>query len=195
MLYNRDKHMVVLSKKGVMKNSEGNGFLSRLGLYLAQGLLIIGGWLMLFNHLGFFSDEVYFLSYSMVNLWIVFIGILLNFGFVPYLYFSSLLKYKRNDNFWDVETSWILALFFSGLFFQYGVKQLYLVNILLLIVLTTFVVHARFMIASRRVSNLNVDVPGKYVYFETLKYLAAYYIIVIALLVTFNPFNLLHAWF
>jgi len=195
MLYNRDKHMVVLSKKGVMRNSEENGFFSRLGLYLAQGLLITGGWLMLFAYLGFFSEEVYFLSYSMVDLWIVFIGILLNFGFVPYLYFSSLLKYRKNDNFWDIETFWILVFFFAGLFFQYGVKQLYLVNILLLIVLTTLVVHARFMIASRRVSNLNVDVPGRYVYFETLKYLAAYYIIIIALLVAFNPFNLLHAWF
>lgn len=195
MLQNRDKHMVVLSKKGVMRNSENGGFLSRLGLYLAQGLLVTGGWLLLFDYLRFFSDDVYFLSYSMVDLWIVLIGITLNFGFVPYLYFSSLLKYKKNDSFWDVETSWILLLFFFGLFFQYGVRQLYLVNILLLIILATFIVHARFMIASQRVSNLNVDVPGKYVYFETLKYLAAYYVIIIALLVAFNPLNLLHAWF
>lgn len=195
MARNKNDHMMIISKRGTYYPGRESFNMSRFGLYFAQALLVIGGWLVLFNYLGVFSEDAYLWSYSLVELWIVLVGVTINFGCVPYLYFSSLLKYKKNDSFWDVETSWILCLFFAGMLLQYGIKNLYMVNFLVIIILTTFVVHAKYMVASRRISNLNVDSPQKYLYYETMKYLGIYYVLIIVLFALFNPFDYLQAWF
>lgn len=183
-----------MSKHGLENLGPESRCLPRIGLYISQALVVVGVWLLSFNYLGAFANDAYVWSYSLVELWIVIIGILINFGCVPFLYFSSLMKYKKNDSFWNVETSWIVVLFLTGMIFQYGIRHLYVINVFVAIVLTTFLIHARFMLVSRRISSFNIDVSEKYLYFETMKYLFAYYVVIIALFSFFDPFNLLQMW-
>ncbi|NTW27151.1 MAG: hypothetical protein HGA36_02405 [Candidatus Moranbacteria bacterium] len=169
---------------------------SLLGLYVSQTLLFLGILLILFNNADIVEPGNYLGSYGWLTVTVFSIGLLINFVSIPFLYFSSLSHFKRENEFWDKETFWILPLFFFGTFFLYS-SQIYMALILLaLSVLVIMIIHVIFVIEARQIVRRNSDrtLSNCGQYLMTLKYLSAYYFLLLGLLISVNPLGYFFNW-
>ncbi len=185
----------ILNRHGKTEQTGSVNYFARAGLYVSQAILILGSLLVFFDYFGMFSQEALLWSYRIIDIWIICVGLLIVFGCVPYLYFSSLVKFKKNDMFWDVETFWIFILFMAGMFFQYGSGREYALHLVVFSTASIMVLHIYFMIISSNIHSGSLDRRRAHVYFESLKYLIAYYAITLTLLTLFNPFDSVYAMF
>lgn len=167
-----------------------------LGLYFSQILLGLGFILILLNNIGVLSSDSYFGSFNWLTVAVFSIGLAINFISIPYLYFSSFNNFKKEDDFWDKETFWILPLFFFGTFFVYGSQIAFSFAIFLISVSLTMAVHLRFVQLSWNlaIKRLGKDLSNHQQYSTTLKYLTAYYVLVLALLFSYDPLKQMFIW-
>ncbi|HAR99490.1 MAG: hypothetical protein UR95_C0001G0005 [Parcubacteria group bacterium GW2011_GWC1_36_108] len=170
--------------------------ISILGLYISQSLLFLGILLILLNNLNIIAPGSYFGAYNWVTVVVFFIGLFINFISIPFLYFSSLKNFIKESDFWDKETFWILPLFFFGTFFLYNSLIAPALALLILSIMTIASIHIKFIFKARKINMENEK--GLYAsreqYEVTLKYLSAYYILLLALLVSFDPLYQVFFW-
>lgn len=170
--------------------------LSLTGLYVSKTLLFLGIALIVLNNLNVLAPGSYFGAVNWVTLSVFSIGLFINFVCIPFLYFSSLRNFKSESEFWDKETFWILPLFFFGSFFLYGAELSIASTILIIAVITVALVHLRFIFEAKKVSagNTQDTYAGHDQYLVTLQYLTAYYVLLVALLVLYNPLQHTFFW-
>lgn len=164
--------------------------LSLIVLYTAQTLLFLGILLILFNNLDLIEPGNYFGTFNWITVVVFFIGLLINFVFIPFLYFSSFSNFKKESDFWDKETFWILPLFFFGTFFLY-MSRIEMVSLLVLAsVIFVILVHIKFFLeAHLQCAACNDRVYSECgQYFLSMKYLSAYYMLLFLLALVYNPF-------
>lgn len=164
-------------------------------LYVAKALLFLGIALVFLNNLNVIAPGSYFGEFNWVTFIVFSIGLLINFIFIPLLYFSSLKNFKKEIYFWDKETFWILPLFFFGTFFLYSAEISPAIALLNISVIIITVIHIKFIFEARKIfiENLYDKYVGREQYFTTLKYLTAYYVLLLILLFIYNPLQ--HAFF
>lgn len=170
---------------------------SIVGLYLSQLLLCCGFALIFLNNMNVLAPGNYFGAYSWVTATVFSIGLIINFISIPHLYYSSYVNFTRDIDFWDKETFWILPLFFFGTFFLYGsqIQTAFLLLAISIAVIT--LIHFKFVWSSWRLVKKNIDQKNyalHFQYFMTLKYLTVYYMILLAVLVSFNPLQKVFVW-
>lgn len=170
--------------------------ISMIGLYISVALLFFGILLILLNNLNVLAPGSYFGAYNWVTVIVFIIGLYINFISIPFLYFSSLKNFIKENEFWDKETFWILPLFFFGTFFLYNSFIASAFILLVLSVITIAFIHIKFIFKAQ---SINIGNPkelfadrGQYV--VTLKYLSAYYVMLLALLVSFDPLRQAFVW-
>jgi hypothetical protein len=165
-------------------------------LYVSKGLLFLGILLILLNNLNILAPGSYFGVMSWVTIVVFFIGLLINFVCIPALYISSLKNFKRESDFWDKETFWILPLFFFGTFFLYGAELSTAGTILIISVIVVALTHIKFIFEARKamINNSSALYANHGQYFMTLKYLSAYYILLLFLLIMYNPLQHTFLW-
>ena len=165
-------------------------------LYFFQTILCLGFLLILLNNFDVLSPGNYFGVFSWVTATVFGIGLIINYISIPYLYFSSFQNFKKENDSWDREVFWILPLFFFGTYYLYG-SNIFDAMVLLIISLVMILgIHLHFMSSAWKnmIKESNCSLPGKQQYFVTLKYLSAYYVLLLALLVIFNPLQKLVVW-
>ena len=169
---------------------------SIVGLYFSQVLLFLGILLIIFNGMDIVSPGSYFGAVNWLTITIFSIGLCINFISIPFLYFSSFSNFKKESDFWDKETFWILPLFFFGTFFLYNSRVSLATSLLMISVIVILVIHAKFFMDAYRifVKNQSCSLAGCGQYFMTMKYLSAYYLLLLALLVFINPLQYLFNW-
>lgn len=190
-----EKNSTILNKHESLEQMRSISYFSRIGLYISQAALVVGFLLVFFDYFGVFSDGVMIWSYRAIDIWIICLGFVITFGCVPYLYFSSLIKFKKGDPFWDVETFWIFILFMVGMFFQYGSGKEYSMQLAAISILTIFFLHSYFMIISHKIKSKSFDEIYHKTYFEGMKYLIVYYVLTLAMFGMFNPLDIIHMTF
>jgi len=166
---------------------------SLLMLHLSQALLCLGFVLIFFDNLNIFASNSYFGSFNWMTITVFAIGFIIIFVFIPWLYFSSFQNFKQENDFWDKETFWIMPLFFFGAFFIYGNKSTSLTfSVLLVLIITIAIIHCRFYYLSSKFAAIESikNLADYRQYNITLKYLTAYYILFI-ILVIFYKYSLL----
>ena len=169
--------------------------ISIFALYFSETLLFLGILLVLFNNLNIISPGSYFGSANWVTLVVFLIGICINFISIPFLYYSSFKHFIKELDFWDRETFWILPMFFFGTFFLCNSSIAPALIMIVLSILIIMPVHIVFVLKSQRVNKkyrAKLANYGQYV--MTLKYLSAYYIILLPLLIVFDPLGYVFAW-
>lgn len=169
---------------------------SAVNLYFAELLLVLAVILILLNNLNVIAPGTYFGVISWVTIVVFSVGVFINFFSIPFLYFSSLKNFKKDVAFWDKELFWILPLFFFGTFFLYNSNISSAVALLTASVVIISIMHVKFFIEARKIITKNAEVSfSNYSqYFDSLKYLTAYYILLLILLVTYNPLKQLFIW-
>jgi hypothetical protein len=170
--------------------------ISIIGLYLSEALLFLGILLILLNNLNVVAPGSYFGAYNWVTVAVFSIGLFINFISIPFLYFSSLKNFINESSFWDKETFWILPLFFFGTFFLYNSMIALAVALLVVSILVIAFIHVIFTIKAHRLSGGETEefFSNKQDYAITMKYLSAYYIILLALLFAFDPMQQVFVW-
>lgn len=170
--------------------------ISIIGLYVSEALLFLGVLLILFNNLNIIAPGSYFGAYNWVTVAVFSIGLCINFISIPFLYFSSLKNFVKESEFWDKETFWILPLFFFGTFFLYNSMIAPAVVLLALSILIIAAIHIRFMFKAQQVSKeiLTRQYASRDQYSMTLKYLSVYYVLLLALLISFDPLRMAFIW-
>jgi hypothetical protein len=118
----------------------------------------------------------------------------LSYFAVPYLYYSSFEKYKKGNDFWDQEIFWILPLFFFANFFQYGSGIFFMLTAMIASIFIIFIIHARFLMLSKKMAEENKGYEKKDLYYENMKYLTAYYAMLLLICLFFNPAKSLNGW-
>lgn len=169
---------------------------SLIGLYVSELLLYLGFILIFLNNLDVLAPGSYFGEVNWVTMVVFSIGLIINFLCIPYLYFSSFRNFNRENDFWDKETFWILPLFFFGTFFLHG-SRIYDAQILLAIsVVLITIIHFKFIWSAWKIvaKNAGESYANHRQYFLTLKYLTAYYLVLLALLVFYNPLQQVFIW-
>ena len=169
---------------------------SLVALYFSEMLLYVGFSLIILNNMNILAPGSYFGAYSWVTVTVFSIGLVINFVAIPHLYFSSFKNFNKEDEFWDKETFWILPLFFFGTFFLYA-SQIDLAIILLIISIAVIVlVHLRFTMSSRKLlmRSSSEALSSHEQYFTTMKYLTIYYVLLLAVLIFFNPLQQFLLW-
>lgn len=169
---------------------------SLVGLYFSELLLFVGFLLIFLNNLNVLSPGSYFGAFSWVTTAVFAIGVIINYISIPHLYFSSYRNFTKDDDFWDRETFWILPLFFFGTFFLYG-SQISTAYVLLEIsIAIIWGIHLTFTWSAWKnmIKNSNCSLESKHQYFVTLKYLTVYYVILMILLVLYNPLQHMFYW-
>ncbi|MDD5396509.1 MAG: hypothetical protein PHW24_00425 [Candidatus Moranbacteria bacterium] len=187
----------VFNKKVILDELRMVDLRSWIALYTSQTLLLLGILLILFNNFDIVEPGNYFgTTLNWLTISVFFIGLLINFIFIPFLYFSSFNNFKRDIDFWDRETFWILPLFFFGTFFLYNSQVSMVIALVILSIMVIMFVHVKFFLEARKIFLQNVetslDCHGQY--FLTLKYLSAYYLILLVSLIFYNPFQNLFDW-
>ena len=170
--------------------------ISMIGLYVSEALLFLGILLILLNNLNVVAPGSYFGAYNWVTVIVFFIGLCINFISIPFLYFSSLKNFINESDFWDKETFWILPLFFFGTFFLYNSLIASAFILLVLSIITIAFIHIRFILKAQKISieNPREFFDGQGQYATTLKYLSAYYVLLLALLISFDPLRQIFVW-
>lgn len=167
---------------------------SRVGLYIIKLMLVAGLFLIVLDNAGYLTKDSYFGGYNWPTLSVFVIGAFLSYLAIPFLYYSSFDKFKRNDDFWDQEMFWILPVFFFATFFQYGSGVYYMVASLIVSIFIVFAIHTRFMLLSHKMVNVEGDYEKKYQYYDNMNYLTAYYFLLLFLFVFFDPVEMLKKW-
>lgn len=168
-----------------------------VGLYFSQLLLYMGFILILLNNLNILAPGNYFGVYSWVTAAVFSIGLIINFISIPHLYFSSFMNFSRDDDFWDKETFWILPLFFFGTFFLYGSQIHAAFTLLAISIAVIAIIHLKYIWSSWKFlkKDLGEEIYSPHhQYFMTLKYLTAYYILLLVILVSYNPLQHVFLW-
>ncbi len=170
--------------------------ISIFGLYVSETLLFLGILLVLFNNLNLIAPGSYFGSANWVTMVVFLIGICINFISIPFLYYSSFKHFTNELDFWDRETFWILPMFFFGTFFVYSAAIAPALIMIALSVLIIAPVHIVFVLKAQKVnkesSRGSLANYGQYV--MTLKYLSAYYIVLLPTLVVLDPLGSVFMW-
>jgi len=186
-----DKKIQIFEKESVDKHSMA-------GLYVSQILLYTGLSLILLNNLGVILPDSYFGENNWMTITIFSIGIIINFASIPWLYFSSFKDFKRENEFWDREIFWILPLFFFGTFFLYCSHIDTSLFLFIVSILVIAAVHFIYIYEAMKLIEINSQknlLRSYHQYAITLKYLTAYYVLLLALLIFYNPlqqvFNLI----
>ena len=173
----------------------GKSFL--INLYFSEFLLYLGLVLILLNNLNVIAPGSYFGAFNWVTIAVFYIGLVINFVSIPCLYISSFRNFKKGNDFWEKETFWILPLFFFGTFFVYC-SQIDISFIMFII--TMFIVgvmHFKFVHASQRLIEKDSEENMLVIHYQynlSLKYLTAYYILLLALLIFWNPTQQVFVW-
>jgi hypothetical protein len=167
-----------------------------VAVYLSVLLVFAGIILIFLNNLSVLVPGIYFGALSWVTIVVFSIGLVINFVSIPYLYFSSYRNFVSENDFWDKETFWILPLFFFGTFFLYCSEISPALGMLLVSLIIIASVHFKFFIASKKILNSSnrENVLMREQYFLSLKYLTAYYLILLFVLVSYNPLQHLFIW-
>src|SRR5665647_1850199 len=130
--------------------------LSLIGLYLSESLLYTGFVLILLNNMNVLAPGSFFGAFNWVTVIVFFIGLAINFVSIPYLYFSSFKNFKKENEFWDRETFWILPLFFFGTFFIYC-SQISVAFIFFIISIAAIsIVHTKFVYTSSKLADMEL---------------------------------------
>jgi hypothetical protein len=182
------------NKQETSWENKKNEFSSHLILYFFKSLLVVGLFLMVFDSAGYITKGSYFGQYNWVTGVVFLIGTFLSYIAVPYLYYSSFNKYKINDDFWDQEMFWILPIFFFANFFQYGSGIFFMLAAMIISVFIIFTIHARFMMLSKKIAENTDSYEKKNLYYENMKYLTIYYLLLLILCFFFNPARGIHSW-
>lgn len=169
---------------------------SLAGLYFSEFLLIIGFLLIMLNNLNILSPGSYFGVFSWVTATVFSIGLFINYISIPHLYFSSFRNFRKENDFWDKETFWILPLFFFGTFFLYGSQISNAYMLLMISVAVISVIHLSFTWSAWKLTEKSSDFlySSKQQYFVTMKYLTVYYFLLMAMLILFNPLQQIFYW-
>ncbi len=167
-----------------------------LAALASKALLFLGLVLILLNNMGFIAPGSYFGTFSWVTAVVFLIGLIINFVAIPHLYFSSFQNFKQENAYWDSETFLIVPSFFFGTFFLYGSKIFIALPLLIASVLMIFVVHYKFLRLSWEflLKSSNEAFLMEREYFLSLKYLTAYYLLLLTLLLLINPLQLMFVW-
>jgi len=169
---------------------------SLVGLYLSELLLYFGFVLILLNNMNVLAPGSFFGAFSWVTVTVFFIGLAIIFISIPYLYFSSFKNFKKENDFWDKETFWILPLFFFGTFFVYGsqIRSAFLLFIISVIIIS--IVHFNFVYISWKLaeSDSYKKLANHYQYNTSLAYLTAYYVLLLTILIIWNPLQQMFFW-
>ncbi|KKQ52410.1 MAG: hypothetical protein US70_C0009G0005 [Parcubacteria group bacterium GW2011_GWD2_38_11] len=170
--------------------------ISIIGLYISEALLFLGILFILLNNLNVFAPGSYFGAYNWVTVVVFSIGLCINFISIPFLYFSSLKNFIKESDFWDKETFWILPLFFFGTFFLYNSLIAPAFILLVLSIITIASIHIKFIFKAREINIKNTErlLSNHDQYEITLKYLSAYYVLLLALMVSFDPLHQIFVW-
>lgn len=187
---------IVFNKKISLNELRFVSLRSLLVLYLSQGLLFLGIILILFNNLDIIEPGSYFGALSWLTSIVFSIGLYINFISIPFLYFSSFNNFKSDNDFWDRETFWILPLFFFGTFFLHNSEISMALTMLAISVAVIAFVHMNFFLRARKIfiENIGKSFAGHEQYFMTLKYLSVYYLLLIVLLISYNPLQHFFVW-
>ena len=188
-----NQNFMVIDRKNHFMFKDDFKLRDRLLLYFSKAILVFGFLIIFLNSLDFFTPYVGINS-GIWEAWIIFfLGSVINFFCVPFLYLSSFNKFKNSDDYWDVEIFWILPLFFFGSFFQY-MSNLSIVSIILpFSLILIFLVHAWSMLVSRNVI-INEDSQENENYFKSYVYLTAYYLLVAVFSISFDLFGTFKYW-
>jgi len=185
----------VFNEKFTLSQLRSIDYRSRIGLYVSKLLLFVGLMLIILENADYINGgPSYYPQYSNATAAVFVIGLILSFVSIPYLYYSSFEKFKKNDDFWDQEMFWILPLFFFATFFQYGSGVYFMFVSLVMSIFLIFIIHARFMMLSQKIANKQGDYEKREQYFESMKYLTAYYFLLALLYVFTNPIQTFHSW-
>lgn len=166
---------------------------SRMFLFLSI-IFLFGAFLLIFSDkVGIISSDKKIGDLSDPVLWALFyFGLLINFFIVPFLYISSYNKFKRDDDFWDMEIFWILPLSFFGIFFQFTSNMPFINITIVLSFIVILMVHVPLMIISRRLISYDEQFESTSRYFMSFAYLSAYYVLLIISVLFFDLFNKLN---
>jgi len=187
LTYNRTMSLGELRKINII---------SLINLAVSRLLLLIGIVLILLNNLNVIEPGSYFGAPNFVTIAVFSIGIFINLFCIPYLYFSSFSNFKAENDFWDQEMFWILPLFFFGTFFVYAsqisVALIFFITSLLVITM----IHFKFFHMSWKLitNNLEKKLSDYCQYNLSLKYLTAYYLMLLFLLIAYNPLQQAFVW-
>ncbi len=170
--------------------------LTLLGIWMSQGLLFLGFSLVLLNNLGLLAPGTYFGVFSWVTALVFLIGVVVNFVMIPHLYFSSFKNFKKENSCWDKETFLILPSFFFGTFFLYESKIYLSLVILAVSIIVIAIIHYNFLRLSWKflLKSSNEAFLMQQEYFVSLKYLTAYYLLLLLIMVLFNPLQTILLW-
>ena len=169
---------------------------SLIGLYFSEVLLYVGFFLILLNNMNVLASGSFFGKFSWVTATVFSIGLFINFVSIPYLYFSSFRNFRKENDFWDKEVFWILPLFFFGTFFIYGSQIstafiLFVISVAAITIIHFKFVHSSWKLAAREAGQ---TLANHEQYSTTLKYLTAYYILLLTLLVICDPLQQAFLW-
>jgi hypothetical protein len=192
----RDPHASIFNHKATLREMRRIDMRSLVGLYVSEFLLFAGIILIFLNNMNVLAPGSYFGAYNYVTVMVFSMGIIINFISIPFLYFSSFMNFKKENDFWDKEIFWILPLFFFGTFFLYGSSMSFSVVLMVVSLLVICFVHVRFFLSSRKLI-LNSDkeaLVSHKQYFECLQYLTFYYLLFFFFLVWYNPIQYVFVW-
>ncbi|HBP01060.1 MAG: hypothetical protein UY41_C0001G0034 [Candidatus Moranbacteria bacterium GW2011_GWE1_49_15] len=185
----------VLNNRNSLLDGRKIDIKSRIFLYLSILLLVFAFVVIYLDIIDFLTPGMSIGNKDNWVTWLIFIsGVAINFFCVPILYWSSFDKFKKNDEFWDRESFWILPLFFFGSFFQYISGLPYSLVILPFSLMLIFAVHIWVMMLSRDLIVSNEQFENSMRYFKSFTYLTAYYLIFTVCVVTFDLFDKFKYW-
>ena len=186
----------IFNRRVFLSESRQVDAISLAGLHVSKFLLYAGIILILLNNLNVFAPGSYFGAYNWVTIAVFSIGLSINFISIPFLYFSSLKNFKKESEFWDEETFWILPLFFFGTFFLYNSQIEAALLLLMMSVAIIILIHVKFILDARKniLSRPEGMLSDCGQYFMTLKYLTAYYILLLVMLVSCDPLRQTFIW-
>ena len=190
---NRQGSKVLNARDNIFDN---RGFQPRSGflLFFSIFLMMVGIIVLFLDGMAFFSPVSPTDSGNQIAWPILLLGMAINFFCVPMLYWSSFHKFKKEDDFWETESFWILALFFFGSFFQYVSGLPYSMVFLPASLVLVFIVHIWTMALSKEVMVADELFQNKSGYFMNLTYLTAYYLILSVVIFTFDLFEKFKYW-
>ncbi|EKE19453.1 MAG: hypothetical protein ACD_9C00012G0004 [uncultured bacterium] len=193
----RSKVPEIFNKKVSLREAREIDPRSLLGLRVSKSVLFLGLLLIFLNNLNVIVPGSYFGDNNWVTLSVFSIGIFINFICIPFLYFSSLKNFKKESDFWDKEIFWILPLFFFGTFFLYSSRISTAIVLLIISIITIALIHVKFIFeAKKNFANISKgNLASRDQYLITLKYLSAYYVVLLLLLIFYNPLQQAFSWF
>ena len=192
----KGKNTGIYSKIIPLHETRKTDKLSLVGLYFSEFLLYLGFVLILLNNINILAPGSFFGAFNWVTVTVFFIGLTINFISSPHLYFSSFKNFKKENDFWDKETFWILPLFFFGTFFLYGSQVSGAFCLFIISIIIISIIHFRFVRMSWKLLKRDSDktLASYHQYNTSLEYLTAYYMILLALLVFCNPLQQVFVW-